>query len=59
MDNGAVVERLICGEELECPPILANLIQRCWSTSPDERPPFQDIVCKSTLECTNRGVKNK
>ncbi|KAL2935993.1 Serine/threonine-protein kinase HT1 [Bienertia sinuspersici] len=28
----------------ECPPALSHLIKKCWSSNPDKRPQFDDIV---------------
>ena len=28
----------------DCPPFWAELMRRCWSENPDERPPFDVIL---------------
>ncbi len=47
-----IAEAIHKGERMpiptECPPELANLITRCWSFDPDQRPPFSEIYSGNT-----------
>jgi hypothetical protein len=42
-------------EEYSMPPVLKDLIQRCWATDPQERPNFAEI-CKTLWQCKVENI---
>jgi serine/threonine protein kinase len=55
-------DRLCAGERpclpVNCQPELANLIQRCWATNPDERPNIVE-VCDELQSCKEALLRRK
>lgn len=49
----------VCDDEVrpklpeECPKALADLIRKCWSSEPDDRPTFQDMLESRVFERVN------
>jgi len=42
-------------EGYSMPPVLKELIQRCWATDPKERPNFAEI-CRSLWQCKVESI---
>jgi len=58
--NGKVYESIVAGdrpslEDVNMPPVLKDLIQRCWATDPKERPNF-DEICRTLWQCKVENI---
>lgn len=53
--NTKIYEGIVAGdrpalEECSMPPVLKDLLQRCWATEPNDRPDFAEI-CRTLWQC--------
>lgn len=58
--NGKIYENIVAGirpslDDVIMPPVVKDLIQRCWATDPNERPNF-DEICRTLWQCKVENI---